>query len=181
MKIGGVEVKGPNVEVLVLPRLDGDIVIKARAVTDMSEFEALVPEPKAPGRLTKNGWEPQLNDETYKQRVAKYNEQRFAYMVLQSLEPSEIEWEDVQMDNPKTWANWEKELRAAGLSDVEVNRITVCVMQANALDERKLREAREVFLRGMAEGQNESSGHPTEPENTPSGDPASDSESDPQE
>jgi hypothetical protein len=181
MKIGGVEVRGPNEEVLVLPRLGGDIVIKAKAVSDMTEFEKLVPEPKPPGKLTKDGWVPTLNDETYRQKVANYNEQRFAYLVLQSLEPSEIEWETVVPDNPKTWKNWENELRKAGFSDIEVNRITVCVMQANALDERKLKEAREVFLRGMAEEQSESSGLPTEPENTPSGEPASESESNPQE
>jgi hypothetical protein len=181
MRIGGVEVKGPNEEVLVLPRLAGDVVIKAQAVTDMSEFEKLVPEPKPPGKLTKDGWVPQLKDETYRQKVANYNEQRFAYMVLRSLEPSEIEWETVVPDNPKTWKNWDQELREAGFSDVEVNRVVVCVMQANALDERKLKEARELFLLGKAEESNESSGLPTEPENTQSGEPVNESESDPQE
>jgi hypothetical protein len=181
MKIGGVEVKGPAEEVLVLPRLDEDIVIRARAVTNMEVFEALVPEPKAPGSLTKKGWVPNLKDETYRQKVETYNAQRLAYMVLQSLKPSEIEWETVDEDNPKTWENWTEELQAAGLSTVEVNRVVLCVMQANALDEDKLKEAREVFLRGVAEEESESSGLPTEPENTPSGEPVNDSESDPQE
>jgi len=180
MRIGGLEVKGPNEEVLVLPRLDGNIVIKAQAVVDMGEFEKLVPEPKAPGKLTKDGWVPTPNDETYRQKVTKFNEQRFAYMVLQSLLPSEIEWEQVQYDNPKTWMRWEDELRAAGLSDVEVNRVTICVMQANALDEAKLKEAREVFLLGLAEARDKSSGPQTEPENTLSGEPVNDSESGPQ-
>jgi len=181
MRIGGIEVNEPNEEVLVLPRLNGDIVIKARAVTDMDEFEKLVPEPKAPGKLTKDGWVPLPGDETYKQRVTKFNEQRFAYMVLQSLIPSEIEWSQVQYDNPKTWMKWEDELRAAGLSDVEVNRVTICVMQANALDENKLKEAREVFLHGLAEAQDKSSGPQIEPESMPSGELANDSESDLQE
>jgi len=171
MRIGGKEVSGPNEEVLVLPRLTGDIVIKTRAVTDMEPFEKLVPEPKAPGKLTKDGWIPQSNDKTYLQKVARYNEQRFAYIVVNSLVPSEIEWETVQLDNPKTWTDWDKELRGAGFSDVEVNRVIVCVMQANALDEAKLKEARELFLRGMAEESVESSGRPTELETTPSGEP----------
>jgi len=174
MRIGGVELTGPNEEILVLPRLSGDIVIRARAVSDMSDFEKLVPEPKAPGKLTKDGWVPQLDDETFKQRMEAYHTQRFAYMVIKSLAPSEIEWDKVRLDNPQTWKHWDKELREAGLAETEVNRITVCVMQANSLDERKLKEARELFLRGMAEEVSSSSGHPTEPENMPSGELATD-------
>lgn len=181
MRIGGKEVTGPNEEILVLPRLDGDIVIRAKAVTSMDEFEKLVPLPKPPGMLTKDGWIPQVNDETYKDKVTRYNEQRFSYMAIHSLIPSEIEWETVDYNNPKTWKDWDKELREAGLSDVEVNRVVVCVMQANALDEKKLKEARELFLRGMVAGESESSGPRTEPESTPSGEPVSDSESVPQE
>jgi hypothetical protein len=178
MRIGGVKIEGPNEEILVLPRLGEDIVIRAMAVSDMSEFHALVPEPKPPGKLTKNGWEPTLKDETFKQRMIKYGEQRYAYMVIKSLAPSKIEWERVDSDNPKTWALWEEELREAGLSTVEVDRISVCVMRANALDENKLKEARELFLHGMAEEQRKSSGLETEPESMPSGELASDSESD---
>lgn len=174
MKIGGVELNGPNEEVLVLPRLSGNIVIRARAVSDLSEFEKLVPEPTPPGKLTKDGWVPQVDDETYQKKVEHYSTQKFAYIVLKSLEPSEIEWEGVDLANPQTWKNWTTELMAAGISAIEVNRITACVMQANALDERKLKEAREVFLRGLAEAQSASSGHPTEPESTQSGEPVTD-------
>jgi hypothetical protein len=180
MRIGGVNVDGPNEEILVLPRLDDDIVFRAEAVSDMSGFHALVPEPKAPGKLTKNGWEPIKNDDTYKARMVKYSEQRYAYMLIVSLIPSEIEWSEVDLDKPKTWTKWDAELLAAGLSTVEVDRVSVCVMRANALDERKLKEARDLFLLGRAEEQKESSGLETEPESTPSGEPASDSESTPQ-
>jgi hypothetical protein len=176
MKIGGMILKGPNEEVLVLPRPGQDVVFRARAIVSMDEFDALVPEPKAPGVLTRDGMVPQLDDETYLQKVANYNEQRFAYMCIRSLEPSEIEWEKVVRDNPKTWKLWDIELREAGLSDVEVNRVTRCIMQANALDEDKLKEAREVFLRGVAEVDEKSSGPQTEPESTPSGEPVNDSE-----
>lgn len=172
MRIGGVEVKGPNEEILVLPRLEQDIVIKARAVTSMSEFEKLCPEPKPSGKLTKDGFVPELNDETYLQKVSHHSNQRFAYLVLQSLLPSDIEWETVQLDNPKTWTNWDQELRDAGFSDVEVNRIITCVMQANALDDAKLKAAREVFLLGRAENEEKSSGLQTEQKTMQSGTPA---------
>ena len=148
MKIGGVEVK-PCEEVLVLPRLDGDIVIRAKAVTDMTPFDALCPAPVAPGIRTKDGFKPNLKDENYMSLSAHYAEQRMAFLVLSSLEPSNIEWDTVKLADPSTWSNWPKELKANGLSDVECNRIVLCVMQANSLDEEKLRVAREVFLLGQ--------------------------------
>lgn len=174
MRIGGVEVKGPNKEILVLPRMDEDIVIRAQAVTNMDEFEALVPEPKPPGVRTKDGWRPNKKDETYQQQVLHRGEQRFAYIVVKSLEPSEIEWEAVKMDDPGSWITWEDELRKAGLAEIELNRITLCVMQANSLDDSKLEAAREVFLHGQEEEEDASSGPNTEPENMPSGEPVSD-------
>lgn len=148
MKIGGVEVKSCE-EVLVLPRISGNIVIRARSVTMTDEFDALVPTPVAPGIRTKDGFKPDIKDVTYQQAVANHSELRLAYMVLKSIEGSEIEWDTVKMSDPTTWAGWQNELKAAGLSDVECNRIVLCVMQANSLDEDKLRSAREVFLRGQ--------------------------------
>jgi hypothetical protein len=46
------------------------------------------------------------------------------------------------------------------------------VLEANCLDEAKLKKAREVFLRGQ-ELKAASSGLPTAPQSTPSGAPAS--------
>lgn len=181
MRIGGVEIKGPAEEVLVLPRLDGDdIVIRAIAVLDMDEFEALCPVPKPPGMRTKEGWAPNEDDKTYKEQVAQHGEMRFAYMVLKSLEPSNVEWAKVDADVPSTWLTWQDELKEAGVSTTEINRIIVCVMQANALDEAKLKEAREVFLRGPVQEPSEYCGPNTELESTQSGDPAPASESAPQ-
>jgi len=148
MKIGGVEVTACE-EVLVLPRISGDIVIRAQAVTDMSAFEALCPAPVAPGIRTRDGFKPNLKDENYIALATHHAEQRLAFMVIKSIEPSQIEWETVKLEDPATWTNWSKELKAHGLSDVECNRVVMCVMQANALDEEKLRLAREVFLRGQ--------------------------------
>lgn len=182
MRIGGVEVKGPAEEVLVLPRLEGeDIVIRARAVMDMDAFEALCPAPKPPGIRTKEGWKPNEKDETYQQGVAQHGELRFAYMVLKSLEPSEIEWEKINIADPSTWVDWQDELKEAGISSTEINRIIVCVMQANALDEAKLKEAREVFLRGPVLEPSEYYGPVTELGSTQSGDLVNESESDLQE
>jgi hypothetical protein len=102
-------------------------------------------------------------------------------MVVKSLEPSEIEWDTVDPDNPKTWANYTNDLRGAGFSQVEINRIVGLVWGANCLDEAKLERARQVFPRGQQPVSDASSGPSTEPQNTPSGEPASDSVSGPRE
>ncbi len=173
MKINGQEIKGICVETLVLPRQEDDIVIRAQAIQDFDEFDALCPEPKAPGKLTKNGVEPDLKDENYRAVLDIYHENRIAYLVVHSLEINEIEWDTVDINNPKTWTNYTDDFKASGLSVIEINRVVQVVMQANALDEEKLEKARANFLLGQQRVAEELSGQNTEPENTPSGKPVS--------
>lgn len=171
MKIGGKEIKGLCIETLVLPREDGDIVFKARALPDFDEFEKLCPEPEAPVRLTKRGKEKHLEDKDYRQMLANHNANRIAYMVVVSLEPSEIEWDTVDINDSKTWTNYTKDFKESGISEIEVGHIVNTVMKANALDEEKLEKARELFLLGQREEVELSSGQNTEPLNSPSGKP----------
>jgi hypothetical protein len=94
MKIGGVDPRTlPTEEVLVLPRGDQRLVFRARGLENMEPFKALCPEPKMPGKLTKDGWVPDSEDEGYKSVMAEHSKRRLAYMVVCSLEPSEIEWD----------------------------------------------------------------------------------------
>jgi hypothetical protein len=173
MKIGGVDPSTLcNEVVLVLPRSEQNIVFRARGLKDMSEFDALCPLPKPPGKLTKDGWVANTDDPTYQQIVAEWGKKRLGYIVTRSLGPSEIEWDTVKMEDPRTWANWEEDLKNGGLTQIETNRVLALVMEANALDEHKLQKAREVFLRGQEPMPPEFSGQATEPANTPSGKPA---------
>jgi hypothetical protein len=166
MKIGGVELKGPNIEYLVFSRPDGDIVIKAQTVRDFRPFDAMVPYPKAPGIRTKDGFKPDLKDPGFIELLERYNEQRISYLIIQSLVPSEIEWEKVNLNDPSTWSKWVEELQEAGLSEFETNRIVVAVMQANSLDEAKLDAARQAFLLGQGQVAGDSSGQSTEQPST---------------
>jgi hypothetical protein len=173
MKIAGVDPTTLcNEVVLVLPRGNESIIFRARGLKDMEEFNALCPQPKPPGKLTKDGWVPDNNDPTYQQVIGEWAKKRFGYMVVKSLEPSEIEWDTVKADDPRTWANWEKDLKEGGLTQIECNRVAGLVLEANALDEEKLQKAREVFQRGRAPMPPEFSGPATAPANTPSGAPA---------
>ena len=166
MKIGGQEVKGPCVETLVLTRETEPLVIKAQAIPDFDEFDAICPEPKAPGKRTKNGFEPNFQDENYRVILEHHNKQRLAYLIIRSLEISNIEWDTTDINNPKTWLNYKEDFKKAGFSTVEINRIEQIVMQANALDEVKLEKAREAFLLGQRQAQEDSSGQATEQVNT---------------
>ena len=149
LRIGSIIVDGPAEEILILPRLQGEIVIRTRAVVDMKPFESMCPEPTAPKKLVKGGFEIDYENTGYLEAISKHGELRFAYICIKSLEPSDIGWERVKIDSPNSWPEWGKELEEAGMSSVEVNRILLAIMSANSLDESKLKAARDSFVRGM--------------------------------
>jgi hypothetical protein len=154
MKIGGKAVNGPHE--CFLPLRDGEIIIRAKAVPNFKEFNALCPEPKPPILQTKDGQVPDTKDMNYRQVKAIHDEKFMAYMTIKSLEPSEIEWDTVKINEPATWTTWRKNLEDAGFAHFEINRIQNLVLEANCLDEDKLVQAREVFLRGQQKVQSES-------------------------
>lgn len=177
MKIDGKEVpKSLNEDILVLPRGDSHIVFRARALRDIEDFSKLCPEPEPPGKLTKDGWIPNTNDETFKHRMKQYNLQRAGYMVIHSLEPTNIEWDQVDPNNPKTWTKWDEELKEAGFTNVECNLIMQLVMDVNSLNDAKLKEARESFLRGQAQVSEKQSSQTSELNGSQPGEPVNDSE-----
>lgn len=167
MKIAGRKIKGPNRVTLVLPREDDeDIVIIAQAISDIEEFEKYLDAPKAPVRIVKGGNEHDYSDKDYLEQLQQFNIKRIAWIVLKSLEPSNIEWEKVKMDNPSTWLGYQDEMKEAGFSAIEINRICNLAMEANALDESKLEAARQVFLRGQAVVEKSTSGPSTPQQNS---------------
>jgi len=152
MKINGREINGPNRVTLVLPReQEEDIAIVATAIPDMSGVDKYLTPPKPPANQKPGGAvEYNFQDAGYIQQLAAYNVQKIAWIVLESLKGSDIEWETVEEENPSTWVNYQKEMQAAGFSEIEINRVCNACMEANALDESKLEAARQSFLRGQA-------------------------------
>ncbi len=182
MKIRGQQVKGPNRELLVIPRGDdqADIVLYAQAVLDTALFDKLCPEPVPPSRIIKGGQrEFQFDDPGYKAACVSRTEKYMAFMILQSLNLSEneLEWETVKLNDHRTWLNYENELKEAGFSAMEVKRIENLAIKANCLSESHLEAARANFLRTQEELAKASSGLHTVLQSTPSGTPASDGES----
>ena len=171
VKIAGKQIEKTLFEdFIVLPQNNEDIVIKARAVADYDEFEKLCPLPKPPGKQTRDGFIPDNNDDTHKLRVAQYGLQKIGWLAIQSL--YEFEWETVEESNPKTWVRWEKELLASGFTTVEVGLVLSLILDVNHLNESKMKEARDSFLRGQEQAQSESYGQTDEPNDSQSGEPA---------
>jgi hypothetical protein len=149
MLIGGVDPRTlPVEEVLVFPKGDQQLVFRATGLGSLEDFERLCPEPVPPMKLTKEGKVADTEDKDYVAAISGHQKLRSAYLIVNSLRPSEIEWDTVKLDAPATWANWDKDLKNAGLSQIECNRIQSLVWEANCLDEKKLQKARELFLQG---------------------------------
>ena len=166
MKIGGITVTPPSEKFLVLEREGGDIIFRALAVPDFDEFEAQCPEPTAPKRMVKGSWEIDTDNKPYREAVAQYTERKLAYLAIRTLEPSEIEWETVDINKPSTWRNWREDLHKAGVTNVELNHLMNLVWEANALDEEKLKAARESFALGRQVVPSEPSSQNSEPQSS---------------
>jgi len=149
MKINGRKISGPNVEVIVIPRLEGDIIFKAQAILSFKEFETLCPEPIAPKVMRRgvNQFVSNIKDPKYIKDMDDYSKRRTSWMILKSLSATEgLEWDTVKMDDPTTWNNLEDELKSSGFSEMEVGRIVTGVLTANCLNEDHLEQARQRFL-----------------------------------
>jgi len=148
MRLNGRKIEGPNEEIIILPRPEEPLVFIARAVLDMSDFERLCPRPIPPIKRMKNGEKIEETDNpAFIAKQDEYGSKHLAYLIIKSLEATEgLEWETVKLGNPSTWLNYETELKEAGLSDMEVKRITLGVMTANCLNETKIEQVRKLFL-----------------------------------
>jgi len=177
LRIGNQVIDSPAEEILVLRGHPNELVITARAVLSMEDFDRYCPVPVAHmAFVAGKGNIRMTEDPRFKADMETYGEKRFAFMAIKSLEPSDIEWARVKLDEPNTWVEWTEELKDAGLSETEIQRIIVCVMQANSLDENKLKEAKAAFLQAREQELEKLSTPSTEPSNTASGLAANDGE-----
>jgi hypothetical protein len=181
MKIKGKKIIGPNKEVIAIPRGNGDdIILVAEAVLDHSPFDKLCPVPKPRIKKIDGQDIPDLSDKSYNDKIQKYSEKKTTWLILTSLKATpELEWEQVDLNDPSTWLLFRKELRESGFSDMEVNRIINGALSAQGLNEAKIEAARDRFLAKEKARLEVLSSLREERNYTQSTEPVSDSESDP--
>ncbi len=163
MKLSGHTFDEPALVYCVLPRDEESIVFKCGPVLDYDEYEALCPLPKPPIQIHKGGVKvPDWADVTYLQQVSNQSDQRINYIVLKSLSYTEdLEWETVNMKDPKTWGNYTQELKDCYFTATEVQRIQNACFEANSLSESRVEEARANFFAGLEEEKARESSGPT--------------------
>lgn len=151
MKIKGKAIEPPKPFEVVIPRTEGDIVLKVQAVLDYAPFNKACPEPEPPttakpGQAPKKNWD----DPKFKQTWSDWFDKRQGWMAVKSLSATEgLEFDSISVDDPDS-CNLKKlndELRAAGFLEPEIRYIGKKITQANAMDEKHIEEARERFLR----------------------------------
>lgn len=147
LMIGGQVAPGPKKKELYLPRDTGVIVFHFLAVNDDSDFQALVKRPGVP-RVWKVGEGNVDNpaDPNYIKKRDDYAEKKGNWYFLTSIAPSNITWETIDMANPETWGNWQNELKAAGFSESERDRIYSSFLECNMVTDSMLIEARNRFF-----------------------------------
>jgi hypothetical protein len=156
MKINGKNIDQPNEIVCVIPRNNGDIVFKARAVLDYTIFTDLCKRP-IPKMIMKRGEKeakPDIEDKEFIAQIEQYSETKINYMIVQSLGATEgLEWDTVKMTDPTTWGNYDVDLKKSCFTDREIDAIISAVFDANGLNEARIEEARKRFLQSAAQAQ----------------------------
>jgi len=153
MKIQGVVLNGPAVEIIPIIRGEDTIIIKAQAVLDYSDFNNMFPRPTPPEKMFPGGRkELNVDDPKFLKAIDEYGTAKYAWQVLKSLEATEgLEWDTIDMGKPDTWKNYEKEL-GTWLSEAEVLRVIMGVTNAQGLNSDKIEEARKRFLASQEAG-----------------------------
>jgi len=156
MKINGKKIQRPQYEVVVFPRRDGDIIIKAQAVLSYEPFDKLCPAPTPPVVVRPNGTDEgaksiDVNNPKYIEAINTWGKRKLDWMIIQSLKATEgLEFETIDSSDPDTWGNIHKELEDAGFSPLELTKIVDAVITACGLNQDKIDEATRNFLVSLA-------------------------------
>lgn len=179
MLLNGKKLYIPNEEVIAIPRGDTSFIFKATPVVDYDDLEKLCPRPVPPVRLFAGGTKQQnVEDPTYLKAVDLWSQRRVQWMICKSLLATEgLKWESVSFDDPETWGNYDSELKAAGFSDFEINRIVDGVIAACGMSQSRVDEATKSFLAGQVQPLNLQFFQDSGLNATPSGEPVNVSDS----
>jgi len=152
MKINGKDIPKQGIETIVFPRPGGDLVFKAKPISNYDDFDKLCPMPK-PIEIVKPGNIRVLDVEhpEYKKQLKVWAEKKSNWMLIQSLSATEgLSWDSINLSDSDTWNNLAKELETSGLSQLELSKLFEIVLNACGLTQNKIDEATKRFLAGQA-------------------------------
>jgi hypothetical protein len=145
-------------KILVLPRSDRyvngvpeeDIILRFKPVSNWEDFTKVCPEPICP-KIQIAGQEQRdaTADEApeYGKRLRVHNLRQTQWLVINSISATtDLTFENVKLDQPETWGNFDKELLEGGFNIFEIQKIYNFAMEANVLTDEALNAARERFL-----------------------------------
>lgn len=147
MKINNLTVPKEYVCTLVIPKADVEFVFKAKPVLDFTGFDTLCPRPVKQMATFPGGKKKQVSTTEYEQAEAVWLEQRYDWMILQSLMATDgLEWDSVNPDDPGTWKNWREDLLSEGFSDHETRLLQEMVHDACGINTDRIEKATKSFL-----------------------------------
>jgi len=151
MRIKGKRIGAPKPRPCVIERDGEDFVFIVNAVLDYKEFEKLCPIPSPPKVMKPGGGVSEdSNNPKYAEALTKYGEKKTNWLMINAIKDTEgLEWEKVILDDPTTWEHFREELSEGGLTEGELAFLINDVYLVNSLDESKMSEARERFMRSQ--------------------------------
>lgn len=123
------------------------------AVVDYKEYEERFPTPK-PRPMLKAGGERTFDYDNpdFKQSWSQWHTDRINWLILKTLSATpELEWETVDPSDPKTWPNFQNELKEAGFNPAEIEHLKARAITINNIDESMMKQARDRFLVSQGE------------------------------
>lgn len=151
MRIKGKLIGAPKPRLCVIERGDETYVFTINAVLDYSKFDELCPTPKPPRVMKPGGGvsEDPMNGD-YLKKLQTYSEQKTHWLLISALAETEgLEWDKVKLGEPDTWSLYMDELKESGLTEGELAHLINQVYVTNSLDESKMDEALERFIRSQ--------------------------------
>lgn len=148
MKIAGQDVHMPPEDVVIFPRTHENLIFHIIGVDSFTDCDEKYPRPKPPKMLKRGQQIENIEDPTYKSQFDTWAQARQDWLLIKALEcpKNDITWDHVNVDDPTTWSKVNDELKEAGLTQIELNRLINKVYEVNALSESGMETARANFL-----------------------------------
>lgn len=139
MKLSGIKVEAKYIKEVKFYRDETEYVFKLEAVGDYRDFEKDHPQPEPPVKTTSKTTYRDKEDPDFVETQKEWEGWRVGWMVINTIK--EVEWDTVTGD-PSTFENWMDDLKAAGFSIFEVQRLQTEILIVNGLMEpQRIEEA----------------------------------------